>query len=254
MELFWKILDERLKLIKECGLLRFNQLKNTKSDVAPILWQHGAIARLNKGETIEPLLKDGYSTLSLGYIGIYEMTKYMLGVSHTTPEGREFALSVVEHLRKTVDKWKRETGLGFALYGTPSENMAGKLCEMDRKTFGEIEDITDKGYYINSYHVDIREEIDIFSKLSFEAPFQELSTGGTISYGEIPNLQHNTEAVMEVVKFIYDHNVYAELNTKADLCHVCGFDGEIIINDNLEWECPQCHNKDQSQMTVVRRT
>lgn len=254
MDLFWNVLDERLALIKEAGLLRFNQIKNTTSDVAPILWQHGAIARLKKGEKIEPLLKNGYSTVSLGYIGIYETVKYMLGVSHTTEEGREFALQIVKYLRKTVDGWKAETTLGFALYGTPSENMAGRLSKLDREYFGEIEGITDKGYYVNSYHVDVREEIDAFTKLDFEAPFQALSSGGTISYVEIPNLQNNIEAVVEVMKHIYNTNIYAEMNTKADLCHVCGFNGEIIINDDIEWECPQCHNKDQDQMTVVRRT
>lgn len=254
MDLFWNILKTRLELVKECGLIRYNFMKNTPSDVAPILWQHGAIARLKKGETIEPLLKGGYSTFSLGYIGIYETVKYMLGVSHTTKEGSKFAMEIVEYLKNTVDKWKEETGIGFALYGSPSESTAGRLCQLDKENFGEIEDITDKGYYINSYHVDVREEIDIFSKLEFESPFQQLSTGGTISYGEVPNLQHNLDAVMEVIQFIYENNVYAELNTKADLCHVCEFDGEIIVNDELEWECPQCHNKDQSEMTVVRRT
>ena len=253
-ELFWNILDERLALIKEAGLLRYNQLKDTPSDVAPILWQHGAIARLKKGETIGQLLRGGYATVSLGYIGVYETVRYMLGKSHTTDEGREFALEIVKHLRAATDKWKEETKLGFALYGTPSENMAGRLCRLDREHFGDIEDVTDKGYYVNSYHVDVREPIDAFSKLEFEAPFQRLSTGGTISYVEIPNLQNNIEAVLEVMRYIYDNNIYAEMNTKADLCHVCGFNGEIIINDDIEWECPQCHNKNQDEMTVVRRT
>ena len=253
-DLFWNILDERLALIKEAGLLRYNQIKNTPSDVAPILWQHGAIARLKKGETIEHLLRGGYATVSLGYIGIYETVKYMMGLSHTSEEGREFALEIVNYLRETVDGWKEETKLGFALYGTPSENMAGRLARLDRENFGEIEDVTDKGYYVNSYHVDVREPIDAFSKLEFEAPFQRLSTGGTISYVEIPNLQNNLEAVLELMKHIYNTNIYAEMNTKADLCHVCGFTGEIIINDDIEWECPQCHNKDQDEMTVVRRT
>lgn len=254
MDLFWNILDERLDLVKELGLLRYNQLKNVPSDVAPILWQDGAISRLKKGEPIGKLLENGYATVSLGYIGVFETTKYMLGVSHTTEKGQEFALKLVQHLRNKVDEWKEETGLGFALYGTPSENMAGKLCSIDKKHFGTIEGINEKGYYINSYHVDVSEEIDAFSKLSFESPFQQMSTGGTISYVEIPNLQNNLSAVETVVDFIYDNNIYAELNTKADLCHVCKYDGEIIINDNNEWECPQCHNKDQNKMTVVRRT
>lgn len=254
IDLFWNILDERTDLIKEMGLLRYNQLKDTPSDVAPILWQYGAIARLEKGETIGRLLKDGYATYSLGYIGIYETVKVLTGKTHTTKEGAKLALDIVKFLRNKVDKWKAETGIGFALYGTPSENMAGRLCETTKKRFGTIEDVTDKGYFINSYHVDIREKIDAFSKLSFEAPYQELSTGGTISYVEIPNLQNNIEAVLEIIKHIYNTNIYAEMNTKADLCHVCGYDGEIIINDNLEWECPQCHNKNQNEMTVVRRT
>ena len=253
-ELFWKILNERLSLVKEMGLLRYKQLKNTKSDVAPILWQYGGIARLEKGERIGKLLKGGYSTYSLGYIGIYETVKILIGDTHTSKEGSELSYDIVQFLREKVDSWKEETGIGFALYGTPSENMAGRLANTTKQRFGSIEDITDKGYFVNSYHVDIREDIDAFSKLTFEAPYQVMSSGGTISYVEIPNLQNNIEAVLEIIRHIYDTNIYAEMNTKADLCHICKFDGEIIINDNLEWECPQCHNKDQDEMTVVRRT
>lgn len=254
LELFWNILNERVALVKEMGLLRYNQLKDTPSDVAPILWQHGAIARLDKGQKIGKLFEGGYSTYSLGYVGIYETVKVLIGESHTSDDGAKLALEIVRFLREKVDGWKKETGIGFALYGTPSENMAGRLSDTTKKRFGSIEDITDKGYFINSYHVDIREEIDAFSKLTFESPYQVLSSGGTISYVEIPNLQNNLEAVLEVMKHIYNTNIYAEMNTKADLCHICKFDGEIIINDNLEWECPQCHNKNQDEMTVVRRT
>nr|WP_300001784.1 anaerobic ribonucleoside-triphosphate reductase [Tissierella sp.] len=254
INLFWNILNERVALVKEMGLLRFNQLKDTPSDVAPILWQHGAIARLKKGEKIGKLFQDGYSTYSLGYVGIYETVKILTGDTHTSEEGSKLALDIVTLLREKTDQWKEETGIGFALYGTPSENMAGRLAATTKKRFGSIEDITDKGYFVNSYHVDIREEIDAFSKLSFESPYQVLSSGGTITYVEIPNLQNNIEAVLEIMKHIYNTNIYAEMNTKADLCHICNFDGEIIINDNLEWECPQCHNKNQDEMTVVRRT
>lgn len=241
-------------MVKEAGLIRYNFMKDVKSDVAPILWQDGAIARLDKGEKIGKLLKGGYATYSLGYIGIYETVKALTGESHTSKKGSELAYQIVKYLRERVDRWKEETDIGFALYGTPSESTAGRLSGLDKERFGEIEDITDKGFYINSYHVDVREEIDAFSKLNFETPFQQLSTGGTISYIEVPNLQQNIEAVLTVLRHIYENNVYAELNTKADLCHECLYDGEIIINDNNEWECPQCHNTNQNEMTVVRRT
>ncbi len=254
MDLFWNILNERLELVKEMSLVRYNLLKDVTSDVSPIHWQHGAIARLEKGEKIGKFLKGGYSTVTLGYIGIYETVKYMLGLSHTSPEGEKFALEIINHLRSKVEEWKLETGLAFALYGTPSENTAGRLCEIDRRKFGDIEDITDKGFYVNSYHVDTREEIDAFTKLKFESQFQEISTGGSISYIEIPNMNHNTEAILEVMKYMYDNILYAEFNTKSDYCHECGFDGEIIINDDLQWECPQCHNKNKDKMNVVRRT
>ncbi len=251
---FWKLLDERLELCKEALMCRHYALLGTKSDISPIHWQYGAIARLEKGEAIDKLLYGGYSTISLGYIGFYEMTKLMKGVSHTDPEGHDFALRVMQHLKDTVLKWKAETNIGFALYGTPAESLCYKFARIDKERFGTIKDITDKGYYTNSYHVDVREKIDAFDKLAFESEFQRLSNGGAISYVEIPNMQKNVEALEEVVKFIYDNITYAEFNTKSDYCHECGFDGEIIINDDNEWECPNCGNKDHSRLTVVRRT
>ena len=253
-EKFWKLLDERLELCKEALMCRHYALLGTLSDISPIHWQYGAIARLQKGEKIDKLLYGGYSTMSLGYIGIYEMTKLMKGVSHTTPEGHEFALKVMKHLRETTDKWKKETNIGFALYGTPAESLCYKFARIDKEKFGTIKDVTDKGYYTNSYHVDVREKIDAFEKLKFESEFQKISSGGAISYVEIPNMQHNLIALETAVKFIYDNIQYAEFNTKSDYCQVCGFDGEIIINDNNEWECPNCGNKDHSKMNVVRRT
>ena len=251
---FWKLLDERLELCKEALMCRHYALLGTTSDISPIHWQYGAIARLEKGEKIDKLLYGGYSTMSLGYIGIYEMTKLMKGVSHTTPEGHDFALKVMKYLRGATDKWKKETNIGFALYGTPAESLCYKFARLDKEKFGTIKDVTDKGYYTNSYHVDVREKIDAFEKLSFESEFQKISSGGAISYVEIPNMQHNIIALETAVKFIYDNIQYAEFNTKSDYCQVCGFDGEIIINDNNEWECPNCGNKDHSKMKVVRRT
>ena len=251
---FWKLLDERLELCKEALMCRHYALLGTKSDISPIHWQYGAIARLQKGEKIDKLLYGGYSTISLGYIGVYEMTKLMKGVSHTTPEGHDFAIRVMKHLREKVDQWKKETNIGFALYGTPAESLCYKFARIDKEKFGTIKDVTDKGYYTNSYHVDVREKIDAFSKLKFESEFQQISSGGAISYIEIPNMSKNIDALESVVKFIYDNIQYAEFNTKSDYCHVCGYDGEIIINDDNEWECPNCGNKDHSKMTVVRRT
>lgn len=253
-EKFWPLLEERLALCYEALMCRHHALEGTVSDVSPIHWQYGAIARLKKGETIDKLLHDGYSTLSLGYIGLYEVTKLMTGVSHTDPKGTEFALKVMNRLRAATDTWKKTTGLGFGLYGTPAESLCYRFAEIDKKKYGVIEDVTDKGYYTNSYHVDVREKIDAFSKFTFESQFQTISNGGAISYVEIPNMRHNLEALKELVKFIYDNIQYAEFNTKSDYCHVCGYDGEIIINDKLEWECPQCHNKDHSKMNVTRRT
>lgn len=253
-EVFWKLLDERLELCYEALMCRHNSLMGTTSDVSPIHWQYGAIARLKKGEKIDKLLLNGYSTISLGYIGLYELTKLMKGVSHTDPVGTEFALRVMNHLRETTDRWKKDTGIHFGLYGTPAESLCYRFARIDLERFGVIEDVTDKGYYTNSYHVDVREKIDAFSKFSFESQFQKISSGGAISYVEIPNMRHNLEALEEVVKFIYDNIQYAEFNTKSDYCHVCGYDGEIIINDDNEWECPQCGNKDHAKMNVTRRT
>ena len=253
-DVFWKLLDERLQLCYEALMCRHNALLGTKSDVSPVHWQYGAIARLGKGEVIDKYLNDGYSTISLGYIGLYEVTKAMKGVSHTDPEGQDFALRVMNRLREATDTWKEETGIGFGLYGTPAESLCYRFARIDKSKFGSIEDITDKGYYTNSYHVDVRENIDAFSKFEFESQFQKISSGGAISYVEIPNMRHNLEGIEEVVKFIYDNIQYAEFNTKSDYCHVCGYDGEIIINDKNEWECPACHNRDHSKMNVTRRT
>ncbi len=253
-EKFWKLLDERLELCKEALMCRHYALLGTHSDISPIHWQYGALARLKKGEKIDKLLYGGYSTMSLGYIGIYELTKLMKGVSQTDPEGHEFALKVMNYLKETVDKWKKETNIGFALYGTPAESLCYRFAKIDKEKFGTIRDVTDKGYYTNSYHVDVREKIDAFEKLQFESEFQNISTGGCISYIEIPNMSKNIDALESVVQFIYDNIQYAEFNTKSDFCHECGFDGEIIINKDNEWECPNCGNKDHNKMTVVRRT
>ena len=251
---FWKLLDERLELCKEALMCRHYALLGTTSDISPIHWQYGAIARLKKGEKIDKYLYGCYSTISLGYIGIYEMTKLMTGLSHTDPIGKEFAMKVMQYLKDTVARWKKETNIGFALYGTPAESLCYKFARIDKQRFGTIPDVTDKGYYTNSYHVDVREKIDAFDKLSFESDFQKLSTGGAISYVEVPNMQNNVPALEEVVKYIYDNIQYAEFNTKSDYCHECGFDGEIIVNDDNEWECPNCGNKNRSKLTVVRRT
>lgn len=253
-ELFWQLLEERLSLCFEALMCRHRALEGTLSDVSPIHWQYGAIARLKKGETIDKLLHEGYSTISLGYIGLYEVTKLMKGVSHTNTEGAKFALRVMERLRKATDTWKEVTGIGFGLYGTPAESLCYRFARIDKERFGEIKDVTDKGYYTNSYHVDVREHIDTFKKFEFESQFQVISSGGAISYVEIPNMKNNLEALEEIVKFIYDNIQYAEFNTKSDYCHECGFDGEIIVNSDFEWECPQCHNKDQAKMNVTRRT
>ncbi len=251
---FWEILEERLQLCYEALMCRHNALMGVTSDVSPVHWQYGAIARLESGEKIDKYLNDGYSTISLGYIGLYEVTKLVKGVSHTDPKGTEFALKIMKTLRDHCEKWKKETGLGFGLYGTPAESLCYRFARIDKERFGTIEDVTDKGYYTNSYHVDVREDIDAFSKFRFESQFQQISSGGAISYIEIPNMRHNLTAIEDVVRFIYDNIQYAEFNTKSDYCHVCGFDGEIIINDNNEWECPVCHNKDQRKMNVTRRT
>lgn len=251
---YMELLDERLQLAYEGLMLRHNRLMGTPSDISPIHWQYGAIARLKKGEKIDKYLMNGYSTISLGYIGLYEATKLVVGESHTTEKGSKFALKVMYRLREACDKWKKETGIGFGLYGTPAESLCYRFAKIDKNRFGSIKDITDKGYYTNSYHVDVREKIDAMSKFIFESQFQSISNGGAISYVEIPNLTKNLEAIEEVVKFMYDHIQYAEFNTKSDYCHVCAYDGEIIINSDGDWECPQCHNKDHNKMNVTRRT
>ena len=251
---FWSLFEERLQLCFDALMCRHNALKGIISDTSPVHWQYGAIARLQKGEKIDKFLENGYSTISLGYIGLYECTKLMCGVSHTDPTATPFALKVMKTMREHCEKWKKETGLGFGLYGTPAESLCYRFARIDKERFGTIKDVTDKGYYTNSYHVDVREDIDAFSKFKFESQFQTISSGGAISYVEIPNMRHNLTALEDVVKFIYDNIQYAEFNTKSDYCHVCGYDGEIIVNDNLEWECPNCHNKDQRKMNVTRRT
>ncbi len=253
-EAFWKLLDERLELCYEALMCRHNALKGVMSDVSPVHWQYGAIARLPKGETIDKFLYGGYSTISLGYIGLYETTLLVKGVSQTDPVGEEFAVRLMKHLRAACDRWKAETNIGFALYGTPAESLCYRFARIDKERFGTIPNVTDKGYYTNSYHVDVREEIDAFSKFDFESQFQKISSGGAISYVEIPNMRHNLTALSQVVQYIYDNIQYAEFNTKSDYCQECGFDGEIIINDDYEWECPNCGNKDQAKMNVTRRT
>lgn len=253
-EKFYKLLDDRLELCFDACMCRHNALKGVTSDYSPIHWQYGAIARLKKGEKIDKYLYGNYSTMSLGYIGLYEVSKLMTGKSHTEKEGKEFVEELMKYLRKVVDGWKKDTNIGFALYGTPAESLCYRFAKIDEEKFGSIKDITDKGYYTNSYHVDVRENINAFDKLKFESSFQPISSGGCISYVEIPNMEKNYEALEEIVKFIYDNIQYAEFNTKSDVCNVCGHTGEIIINDELQWECPCCHNKDESKMSVTRRT
>ena len=256
-EKFWQIFDERLELCHRALLCRHERLKGTLSDVAPILWQYGACARLKKGETIDELLYHGYSTISLGYAGLYECVKYMTSKSHTDPEATPFALSVMQHMNDACKKWKAESDIDFSLYGTPLESTTYKFAKCLQRRFGVIEGITDKGYITNSYHVHVTEPINAFDKLKFEAQFQHLSPGGAISYVEVPDMQNNLEAVLQVMKFIYDNIIYAELNTKSDYCQVCGWDGEIQIqeeNGKLVWTCPKCGNTDQDKMNVARRT
>ena len=254
MELFWELLDQRLALCKEALITRHNMLLGTVSDVSPIHWQHGAIARLEKGEAIDKLLNEGYSTLSLGYVGVHEMVQSMLGVSHTTQEGEKFALEVMNHMKDACDEWKKETGLVFGLYGTPAENLIYRFCRLDKARFGEIKNVTDRLYYTNSYHVHVCEEIDAFSKLKFESQFHGISLGGCISYVEVPDLTRNVEAVESLINFIYHNIQYAEINTKPDICYSCGYTGEIKLDENLEWYCPSCGNREESEMQVMRRT
>ena len=254
---FWEIFDERLELCHEALMCRHNRLKGTLSDAAPILWQYGALARLPKGEPIDKLLYGGYSTISLGYAGLYECVKYMTGHSHTEAEGTPFALEVMQHMNDKCAEWKEASNIDFSLYGTPLESTTYKFAKCLQRRFGIIEGITDKGYITNSYHVHVSEEIDAFDKLKFESQFQRLSPGGAISYVEVPNMQDNLKAVVRVMQYIYDNIMYAELNTKSDYCQVCGFDGEIkIVEDDgkLVWECPHCGNRDQEKLNVARRT
>ncbi|MFR3041673.1 anaerobic ribonucleoside-triphosphate reductase, partial [Ruminococcus callidus] len=254
---FWEIFDERLQLCYRALMCRHERLKGTPSDVAPILWQYGALARLKKGETIDKLLYGGYSTLSLGYAGLCECTRYMTGKSHTDPSATPFALKVMRHLNDTCKKWAKETNIDFSLYGTPLESTTYKFARCLQERFGVIEGVTDKNYITNSYHVHVTEPINAFDKLSFEAQFQELSPGGAISYVEVPNMQNNIPAVIAVMQHIYENIMYAELNTKSDYCQVCGYDGEIqIVEDDgkLVWECPNCGNRDQDKLNVARRT
>ncbi len=257
-ERFWKIFDERLELCYRALMCRHNRLKGTLSDAAPILWQYGALARLKKGETIDKLLYGGYSTISLGYAGLYECVKYMTGKSHTDEEAKPFALSVMQHMNDKCKEWKAKENIDFSLYGTPLESTTYKFAKCLQKRFGVIPGVTDKNYITNSYHVHVSEKIDAFTKLKFESEFQQLSPGGAISYVEVPNMQDNIPAVLAVMQYIYDNIMYAELNTKSDYCQVCGYDGEIqIVEDadgKLVWECPHCHNRDQTKMNVARRT
>ena len=257
MKKFWKIFDERLGLCYRALMCRHNRLKGTLSDAAPILWQYGALARLKKGEPIDRLLYGGYSTISLGYAGLCECVRYMKGKSHTDPEATPFALAVMKHMNEACEKWTQETNISFTIYGSPIESTTYEFAKCLQKRFGIIKGVTDKSYITNSYHVNVTEPIDAFSKLKFESQFQSLSTGGAISYVEVPNMQDNIPAVMKVIQYIYDNIMYAELNTKSDYCQKCGYDGEIrIVEDDgkLVWECPRCHNRDQNTMNVARRT
>ena len=257
MDEFWKIFDERLELCHRALRCRHERLKGTLSDAAPILWQYGALARLDKGEKIDSLLYGGYSTISLGYAGLYECVKAMTGHSHTDAEATPFALEVMQHMNDKCNEWKAAENIDYSIYGTPLESTTYKFAKALQRRFGVIPGITDKGYITNSYHVHVAEEIDAFQKLQFESEFQRLSPGGAISYVEVPNMQDNLEAVLRVMQFIYDHIMYAELNTKSDYCQVCGYDGEIqIVEDDgkLVWECPHCGNRDQNKMNVARRT
>ncbi|MBQ6929765.1 MAG: anaerobic ribonucleoside-triphosphate reductase [Oscillospiraceae bacterium] len=254
MDKFWKILEDRLELCRESLMLRYEKLKNVTSDVSPIHWQHGAIARLKPHEPIYPLLQNGYATITLGYIGLYECVMALIGKSHTTPEGEKLGVEIMKNLKAHIVKWKEETGLGFALYGTPSESLTERFAKCLQRRFGVIKGITDRNYLTNSYHVYVGEEIDAFEKLKFESQFHPISSGGAISYVELPNLAQNPEVILTLIKYMYENVQYAEMNTKLDFCMECGYEGEILCDDNLEWYCPNCGNRDKSRMNVVRRT
>ena len=253
-DLFFEILEKRLDLVKKVGLLRYEHLAKVTSDSSPIHFQHGAIARLKKHESIKPLLENGYATVTIGYIGIYEATKLTIGESHTTKKGHDFAMKIMKMLNAKKEEWSDKYGIAFAVYGTPAESLTHRFASIDKERFGDIEDVTDKGYYTNSFHVDVREHITVFDKFDFESEFQKLSTGGCISYAEIPNMTNNIEAVLTMIEYIYDHIQYAEFNTKSDYCGNCGYDGEILLDDDNEWYCPNCGNHDRATLTVVRRT
>ena len=255
MDEFWKIFDERLELSHKALRIRYKRLSKATSDVAPILWQHGALARLPKGASIKELLHNGYSTISLGYAGLYECVKYMTGKSHTDgAEGEEFGLKVMQHLNDACNKWKEEEKIDYSVYGTPIESTTYKFAKCLKERFGVIKGITDRNYITNSYHIPVFEEVDAFTKLAIESKFQKLSPGGAISYVEAPNLVKNLDAVLELITFIYNNIMYAEINTKSDYCHKCGYTGEILIDDNLEWYCPECGNRDHTKLNVARRT
>ena len=254
LEEFWKILDDRLALCYESLMLRYDKLKNVTSDVSPIHWQYGAIARLGKHEPIYPLLQDGYATITLGYIGLYECIQALIHASHTSPEGEKLAVEIMTHIKATVNKWKKDTGLGFALYGTPSESLTDRFARLTRKRWGVIEGITDRDYLTNSYHVFVQEEINPFDKLKFESQFHPISSGGAISYIEMPNMKNNVAAIENVVRYMYDNVQYAEFNTKLDYCMECGYDGEMLCDDDMQWYCPNCGNRDTDRMNIVRRT
>lgn len=254
LDKFWKILDERMELAKKALMIRYERLKTLTTTSSPIHWEHGGVTRLEKGELIAPLLEGGFATISLGYIGVNECVYALIGEHSVTEKGEKLAVEIVKKLREKVDSWKSETGLGFALYSSPSESYTGTALRATRKRFGIVEGVTDREFFTNSYHYPVFLEVDAFSKLKYESQFHSISSGGAISYVEIPNMTNNLDAVMTLIEYIYDNVQYAELNTKSDYCHVCGFDGEIVINDDGEWECPQCHNKDKDKMNVVRRT
>lgn len=254
IQAFWSILDERLQLCFESLMLRYEKLKDITSDVSPIHWQHGAIARLPKHAPIAELLTDGYATITLGYIGLYECVKALIGESHTTPRGEELAIAIMKRLKKAVVDWKKETGLGFALYGTPSESLTDRFARLTKKRWGEIEGITDRLFLTNSYHVFVEEPINAFDKLKFESQFHPISSGGAISYIEVPNMSKNIPAVIELIQYMYENVQYAEFNTKLDYCQVCHYDGEMECGEDLQWICPNCGNRDTDKMNIVRRT
>jgi ribonucleoside-triphosphate reductase len=255
IDLFWETFDQRLELCHEALLCKADLLRGTPSSISPIHWQHGGLARLGKNETIDSLLEGGYSTISLGYIGLYELTQIIMGCSHTTAEGKEFALSVLKYMKDKCNQWNKEKNLGFGLYGTPAESLCYRFAQIDRSTYGVISGVTDKQWYTNSYHVCPTEEIDAFSKIDFESAFQEYSSGGCISYIEIPNLENNLEAVDQLVQYMYDNILYCELNTRSDFCCECNYHGEVLYDkENDEWYCPQCGCRDQKKVIPTRRT